>query len=111
MISNLTKWDNDENKLREAVRYCRLQGGSLKSGKGFKLQNHLFLEGKKKLKVVLSEDFVPKGKRSHILFETKANDSQAYAEIAEFLDNLEFYTAEKVGAFGFTEYHASLNKF
>ncbi len=39
MISNLTKWDNDENKLREAVRYCMLHGGSLKSGKGFKLQN------------------------------------------------------------------------
>ncbi len=85
----ISKWNNDEKRLRFAVKNLREKGIKPNNG-GMWLQKHLFLIGKRKLKLYLASGTTSLIKEATLLFETSSKDSLAYAEIAGFLDNFEY---------------------
>ena len=117
MLMKKTKPNVEEKRLREGVRHLRQHGIKPNQG-GFWLQPfltdltpHLFLIGKRKIKLYLAKGDTSLIKESIFLFESSQKDNIAYSELAEFLENFEFYQATfKEPIYGFEKHVASLTQ-
>jgi hypothetical protein len=100
-------WDNDEKRLRFAVKYLRENGIKPNQG-GMWIQKHLFIVGKRKLKLYLASGTTSLIKDATLLFQTISKDSLAYAELAEFLDDFEFSVTSSKDHHGHEHHYATL---